>query len=430
MGRQGTQLSILLLFCTILQQSSAIPTRSSNTDVPSAGNAADSPVSDGASSNRIRRGRDSYSVVRPFPYLFPYRFANDECVTDDGHAGTCYTSQECSDVEGTNAGECAEGQGICCSTIYTCRQTVNHNVSYFVPPHHPHKEKNANVCPLRIQVEPEVCQIRLDFVRFDILGPRDGDCLDDMFVVLGSNRNHKIPVLCGENTGHHIYINVDTIDAPIVLQMNTGIAPYARDWRIKISMIPCESQYRAPVGCLQFVTGIKGHVRSFNFNQRNESRFGYLNDLDYAICIRRERDMCSVTYSVRSEKDDAELLTDANDSTPYGAPEAIARAIREPQANSKIPAFGIATSDGKSMDFQAAAKAGVTKCTGDYLAIPGLDRFCGGAFSLTSDSRESQSVTVKDSGPLMVMFKSDKAFNGRGFNINFYQGPCTPQAYF
>lgn len=372
----------------------------------------------------VRQPRDvSISVLRPFPYLQVVRFTNDECETESGFSGTCYTSQECENLEGLSHGECADGYGVCCFMTYTCRETVHHNISYFVPPSYPNTEEQANLCPLKVAIEPGICQIRLDFTRFDILGPREGDCLDDLFVVMGGNSNHRIPVICGDNSNQHIYVNVDTVEGPIELQMITGIAAYARDWRIKISMIACDSHHKAPAGCLQYITGTTGHLQSFNFNQRDETRLGYLNAADYAICLRRERDMCSVTYSVRTEKDVFEILPDANDTTPYGAPEALMKAPAESYAT-KAPAFGIATTDGKPTDLQAAA--GVSKCTGDYLAIPGLDRFCGGAFSLDSGSRDSQSMTVKNSGPLMILFKSDKAFNGRGFNINFQQGPCTP----
>ncbi|OQR72619.1 hypothetical protein BIW11_01270 [Tropilaelaps mercedesae] len=379
-----------------------------------------------------REGREmTLSVVRPFPFLQVVRFANNECETESGFSGTCYTESECRDLRGLVSGECADGYGVCCFMTYSCRETMHHNVSYFVPPTYPHREDRANVCPLKIAFESDICQIRLDFIKFDILGPREGDCIDDMFVVMGGNANHRLPVLCGENTNQHVYINVDTVQGPVELQMITGIESYLRDWRIKISMISCVSQHRAPVGCLQYQTGISGHVRSFNFNQRNETRLGYLNGVDYAICFRRERDMCSITYSVRTEQDDLELLPDSNDTTPYGAPEATMKASRE--QSTKMPAFGIATSEGKAMDFQAAANVGASKCTGDYIAIPSLDRFCGGAFNQASGSRESQSVTVKNAGPLMILFKTDKAFNGRGFNINFQQGPCTPllaQAFF
>lgn len=376
-----------------------------------------------------KAGGSSTSLFNPFPFLQIVRFANDECETDSNSAGTCYTAQECDELKGRVRGDCANGYGVCCMLTYTCRETMRHNVSYFVPPSFPKQEKEANVCPLKIAFESNICQIRLDFERFDILGPKGGDCVDDLFVVLGANANHKVPVICGQNAGQHIYLNVDTVEGPLELQMITGITPYSRDWMIKVSMIACDSAHKTPHGCLQYFTGASGSFRSFNFNQGDKNRSGYLNSVDYAICLRRERDMCSVTYSVAPGTEGSEIAADPNGNATPSASTTTPRGLRD-QSLVKSAAFGIATSSDKSLDYQSDSKTGPSKCTGDYLAIFGLERFCGGAFSLNSGSRESQSITVKDAGPLMVLFKTDKVFNARGFDINFVQGPCMPVTFF
>ncbi|XP_018493740.1 uncharacterized protein LOC108863710 [Galendromus occidentalis] len=379
---------------------------------------------------KSRRVRDSStSIFNPFPFLQIVRFANDECAAESASSGTCYTAKECDDLKGHIQGDCANGYGSCCVLTYSCRETMRHNLSYFVPPSYPEKEEEANVCPLKIAFEATICQIRLDFERFDILGPKGGDCVDDLFVVLGGNVNHRVPVICGQNANQHIYVNVDTVEGPLELQMITGIARYSRDWRIKVSMVPCDSPFKAPNGCLQFFTGGVGNFRSFNFNQPDTNRSGYLNSVDYAICLRRERDMCYVTYSVGRGTGNSENSPGKKDNAAASTPTTTPRGPRD---NSLIRSnsFGIATSTDKSMDFQSDSKGGSSKCTGDYLAIFGLERFCGGAFSLTSGSKENQPITVKDSGPLMVLFKSDKTFNGRGFDIDFVQGPCMPITFF
>ena len=49
----------------------------------------------------------------------------------------------------------------------------------------------------------DVCQLRLDFLHFD-LGPPDpysGQCNKDAFLVTGSA--YSPPVICGKNTGQH-----------------------------------------------------------------------------------------------------------------------------------------------------------------------------------------------------------------------------------
>lgn len=47
------------------------------------------------------------------------------------------------------------------------------------------------------------CQVRLDFLDFELARPTDGNCFDDKFTVAGSNVNSPIPEICGRNTGQH-----------------------------------------------------------------------------------------------------------------------------------------------------------------------------------------------------------------------------------
>ena len=44
---------------------------------------------------------------------------NDNCEGPNGFNGTCYTKQECATRDGTAAGECAQGYGVCCVSTYT-----------------------------------------------------------------------------------------------------------------------------------------------------------------------------------------------------------------------------------------------------------------------------------------------------------------------
>ena len=51
-----------------------------------------------------------------------------------------------------------------------------------------------------------VCQLRLDFDEFSIQPPLLGNCIFDMFYV---GANGKYPLVCGDNSGHHLYLNVE-----------------------------------------------------------------------------------------------------------------------------------------------------------------------------------------------------------------------------
>lgn len=81
---------------------------------------------------------------------------------------------------------------------------------------------------------------------------------------------------------------------PIVLTLITSGAPFPRKWRIRINQIPCDGLARADAGCLQYYTGVYGRVRSFNFDP---AMGGQLSNQDYSICIRTERNFCSIQYT-------------------------------------------------------------------------------------------------------------------------------------
>jgi hypothetical protein len=55
----------------------------------------------------------------------------------------------------------------------------------------------------------------------------------------------------------------------------------------------------APANCLQYHIGVQGSIRSFNYDEPNvAAQGGYLNNLDYTICFKKEPGFCTVTYSV------------------------------------------------------------------------------------------------------------------------------------
>ncbi len=42
------------------------------------------------------------------------RFRNDVCSASSGVNGTCYSSNDCSNLGGSGSGSCASGFGVCC----------------------------------------------------------------------------------------------------------------------------------------------------------------------------------------------------------------------------------------------------------------------------------------------------------------------------
>ena len=89
----------------------------------------------------------------------------------------------------------------------TCGQSTKENCTYFTSPREARYVSNVGpVMNCQLQVYKggwDVCQLRLDFLNFD-LGPPDpwsGQCNKDAFLVTGSA--YSPPVICGKNTGQH-----------------------------------------------------------------------------------------------------------------------------------------------------------------------------------------------------------------------------------
>jgi hypothetical protein len=82
-------------------------------------------------------------------------------------------------------------------------------------------------------------QVRLDFLNLNLAQPDgNGNCVTDSLVVSGSASN--VPIICGENSGQHIYVNFNG-DSDIILMISTGVlASYARSWNIKITQLACD----------------------------------------------------------------------------------------------------------------------------------------------------------------------------------------------
>lgn len=82
---------------------------------------------------------------------------------------------------------------------------------------------------------------------------------------------------------------------PIILTVITSGPQFPRSWRIRVSQIHCGSIFKADQGCLQYYTGVNGRIRSFNFDSSSGRQ---LSNQDYSVCLRMERNFCSIQYAV------------------------------------------------------------------------------------------------------------------------------------
>jgi len=340
-------------------------------------------------------------------------FKNLPCTSESSSRnGTCYTTTECNDKGGKSSGNCASGFGVCCLfTVQTASQEINQNCTYIQNPGFPsaYTETTALTYTIR-KCADDVCAVRLDFETFTTQGPADteeisgGVCVDSL--VVSGTSGLSSPVICGMNTGQHVYMDMGGAStATATVAFTFAGASTTRMWEIKATQIPCSANYRPDSGCLQYHQGLTGRIETFNF--ANSATQSHLASQNYNICIRQEQGYCCVQYTVCSD------------------------------ANSY------------SLDvLTAAAMAKIdTNCDSDFLGIDGIGltctaatnrvqhtKICGGIFH-AEDALEQSAVALCDcTAPyginVVTDAMSDTAANAantavsRGTCLEYRQLPC------
>jgi len=262
---------------------------------------------------------------RSFSLFNVVQFKNEACqaVSDTTLQGTCYTSQECSDLGGTADGNCANGFGTCCiivvaGTTGACGGTVTQNCSFIQNIDFPSADSATQACTYMVtKCSSDICNIRLDFVSTNLGQPNTatGVCTagDNLVITPGGGdllTEAQPPTLCGTLTGQHVYLDAGTGTNAATLTLNTlatSTADGTKSWRIKVSQIECSSDMRPPPGCLQWLTGVNNIFTSFNWdgtpanlntgvgNDASDGRL--LAEQRYKVCFRQERGMCKIQYS-------------------------------------------------------------------------------------------------------------------------------------
>jgi len=231
---------------------------------------------------------------RQFNIVDVFTFNNKQCTsTTDGIAGeegTCKTATECSEEKGIPAGACAKGFGVCC--LKTGDITIGGNGGRF----RSRKCDSDVACP-----EPGVYtadlnppegtkQVHLEFTNFELAPPEAGDCGNDTFVVVGANEGENIPVLCGSNTGQHMYFNIDNSDGPYKLLVTLSDADLQRSWDTRVKYL---KEFEAPPNCLQYYTEEKGDIKSFNYGDYQPIS---LNNQHYSACFGYRKGKCDIEF--------------------------------------------------------------------------------------------------------------------------------------
>ncbi|XP_064215815.1 uncharacterized protein LOC662365 [Tribolium castaneum] len=336
------------------------------------------------------------------------RFPNTVCNSLEGYTGTCYTKWECHNLGGVASGSCANGIGTCCIFQGTCGGNSSYNNTYFTNRGFPNTVSNSSSCTFTIKkCNSDICQVRLDFLNLNLAQPDgNGNCITDSLIISGGASN--LPIICGQNSGEHVYINFNG-DSDIILMIATGALTFARSWNIKITQLACDCPSLAPTGCLMYYTALSGTVNSFNYgttlsgglviNPMNMTRPGtrQLANENYGVCVQMQPGYCAIEWS-QGPGDTS--FTVSNDT---------------------------AFADASSVGLPGFPVIG-TMCNTDFVVIPnpiyangttvGADRFCGNQLpTVISSSKPFVLTVVTDENDV-----SDVA--NRGFSLTYRQIPC------
>lgn len=94
----------------------------------------------------------------------------------------------------------------------TCGGTITRNGTYFQNPNAPSPYTDTRTCSVTVRKSyPGICQIRLDFLYFELREPNSGTCEQDRFVVSGQDDNDIVPPICGQNNGQHSKFHNESI---------------------------------------------------------------------------------------------------------------------------------------------------------------------------------------------------------------------------
>lgn len=251
------------------------------------------------------------------------RFQNGECKGATGDIGACFTDAECRTKGGKSDGNCASGFGVCCTAALggatdKCKNKdilVKLNNTRLESPGFPStvlqsgctsnvarsEYRQAAVAsgppaPYLYDIQKysaDVKQIRLDFLTFEIDAPAEGVCGNGTglsFVGVDSTSTHPTN-LCGNLTGQSIYLPVTNVAVNGNITVKIQIGAYgAQKWNVRVVYLDSADDL-APRGCLQYMRGEAGTIKSFNNGK------GLLADSMYNICFKELAGKCDIAFT-------------------------------------------------------------------------------------------------------------------------------------
>merc|ERR1712117_401028 len=218
-------------------------------------------------------------------------FPNSACGATSGYNGTCYTATECSSMGGTASGTCASSFGVCCVFSISCGSSSSANNTYAIISSYS-TSTDPDPCTYKFcKTNSDVCKLRIDFENIVLEGPAGlssphaltdglnvGDCSVDSLTVTNPG-GASPPVICGYNTGQHMWVPASDMCNTINIDIDTGTTTTTRKWQIKVTQYECGNMMMPVNNCLQYHTAMTGSIATFNW----DTSAGTVN-ANYRIC--------------------------------------------------------------------------------------------------------------------------------------------------
>jgi len=324
--------------------------------------------------------------------------ANENGGSYSGLMGTCLTSTECTDRGGSKKGNCASGFGVCCvKQLLACGGTIKHNNTYVANVGYPTALTTGAVRTCTYTVNRvdgnNICQLRLDFQTVVMTTGTTGltTTTSGSSIQAVGKSGVEPPLVSGTLSGDHMYLEVHGADPTVTVR--TIASGTNEKWNIRLQQIACDSEWKAPRDCTQYILEDSGTIRSYNARHTTASSNQELTHQDLNICFRQNKGYCGVIFSVNNFDVGSTIASAGNVAT------------------------GSTTPCSKSWGTSGASNNNAA------VHIPGGGIFCNKIFSAKNGQTVNSPVTVK-THPVLVRHVSDHATSGHagtGFILNYVQ---------
>jgi len=382
------------------------------------------------------------------------KFPNIHCKGSSNRNGTCYTKEECSNRKGVASGSCADGFGVCCVITLKCGETSAENNTYMEQTSTTSPKTRAcryKICP----VSKSICRIKFDLTTFVIASPMRGDmsattaqttggsvgdCSRDSFSVSSGGASFRgSPVICGTNTGQHMFADTDGTGC-VTASFVFGGGSDSRQYDIRVLQYDCtNSDVGGPPGCLQYFTANQGTVASFNYplgqtavDTTTTSSDPHLSNQDYEMCWRRSKSKCALCFFPSLTTTPASFGVSIGAANP--APSPAANAVTGTNCASDFLTIPGGTSSAIALALRSTTSAGTS-----LAAV--FNRFCGRFFSITNQGTSHATIctgvvpfrirfqTNEDESTTSTTSNSNELVNNPegtiGFSLTYVQTDCT-----